>query len=373
MPSVDLAGYIDLTLHDVDHQDLVDAVIVDLASRLPDLTLREGNTEAVLIESTALLVDELVFAINRLPGALAEGLFRLYGIDRFLGAAPTVDLRFVLSDTLGHELPPGTRVRLDLGGAEPVVFTTTLGLVIPAGSDTGTVAATGDRLTAEANGTLAGTTVELLDAVPYVERVELATAVAGGVDPETDDVYRDRAVARLGRLNDALVTPDHFVAAALERPEVSRALALNNTRDGGTVGASPGYITVAVYGTGAPVTATVKAELDADLEARALANLSVAVVDPTLTAVAVTTNVVRAAGYTDEQVKANVDAALRAYLNPTTWPWTGTVYRNELISVIDRAEGVARVDTLTAPAGDTALAGVAPLATAGTLTITTTA
>ncbi len=375
MPSPDLSAYVDLTLHDRDAQQLVDLAIADLTGKLPELTLREGHVEAVLIEAHALIGAELVYAINRLPNATVDALFRLYGINRNVGTPPVATLRFTVADAAGYSIPTGTRVNLPLAaGRDPVAFTTNAGLLIPVGATTGDVTATGDRLTADANGTPAGTTVELLDAIVAVNTVKLATAVTGGTGPESDETWRTRAVTRLGRLNDALVSPRHFELAALERVDVTRARAINNYNPAATTGGPgdhPGYIAVAVYGPGGAVPAAAKADLDTAYEDRALANLSVAVIDPTVTAVAVTTAVRRLPGFDDATVRANVTAALRAYLDPQSWPFSGTVRRNELIATISNAAGVDYVDTLTDPAGDVALAGVAPLATAGTITVTT--
>lgn len=372
--SPDVSEYVDLTLHDVTVQDLIDAALADAQAKLPSWVPREGHTEVVLLESLALVVAELAFAINRVPGAVTEALLGLYGLTRDAGTAPSGTATFALSDTLGHTIPRGTRLRLDLGsGADPVDFTTDDDLVVPSGSSSGTVAVTGTEATSRANGTASGTALELIDAVPYVNGVTLAAALSAGTDPETGDAFLDRGSERLRRLVETLVVPEHFTRRALEEPAVYRATTLDNYDPGqaGAVGDHPGHVTVAVSGTdGAPIAAATKTSLETAMEEAAQANLDVHIADPTVTAVAVTVTVVRKAGYTDAQVTSNVQATLTAYLNPNSWEWAGTVYRNELLAVIDGAEGVARVVTLDAPAADAALAGVAPLATAGTITVT---
>ena len=64
----------------------------------------------------------------------------------------------------------------------------------------------------------------------------------------------------------------------------------------------------------------------------------------------------------DDDLLYNIVDALDTYLSPDTWEWGGTVYRNELIALIDQVAGVDRVVSLTTPATDLALTGVAPLA-----------
>ncbi len=127
---------------------------------------------------------------------------------------------------------------------------------------------------------------------------------------------------------------------------------------------------MAVYGDGAMVPATDQAALQDELDSKAQANLSVHITDPTITAVAVTTTVRAMPGYTAAQVIASVTAILDEYLNPASWEWRASVYRNELIARIDRAAGVERVVSLTAPAADVSLVGVAPLADLGVLAVT---
>jgi uncharacterized phage protein gp47/JayE len=267
-------------------------------------------------------------------------------------------------------------VRLDLaGGLDPVVFTTDVALTIPAGSSEGIVAATGDRYTTEANGVASNALVALLDAIAYVDVVRTNSIVAGGRDQESDEDWIARGTQRFQRISETLVLPKHFTAQALENPAVVRATTLDNFNSGagsGVPGDHPGFVTVAVYGNGAVVSAPDKAALDATLESLSAANLSVSVIDPTITTVAVTVTVKALEGYSSSQVQANVVAALQGYLHPSTWPWSGTVRKNELIALISNAEGVDYVSTFPTPAGDTSLSGNAPLAMYGTLTVTVT-
>lgn len=486
MGTPDLTPYIDLTFYDKDPQDIIDEAMLDLQTKLPDWQPREGNVEVLLLESLALPVAQSIFAINRLPGAVVMAILRLYGIEPDPGLQPTVQLTFNVSDALGHDIPADTGVRLDLaGGLEPVVFTTTEALAIPAGSSSGTVLASGDRFTADANGVASGTVVQLIDSIPFVDTVVTASLINDGIDPQTDDEWIERGVQRFARLSETLVLPRHFEAKALENPSVIRAKALADytptalttptgvtatpQTTGGTLaagtysyrvsainangetlasaavtatttgttgrvtvawsavapgealapsgyriygrvggselllatvasnvitwddtgaitpagalpaanttvgapGTAAGHVTVAVYGNAATVPADVKATLDADMEDAAAANLSVHVIDPTITTQNVTVTVARKAGYDDATVVANVTAAIQAFLSPATWDWDTTIRRNQLMSVISNADGVDYVDTLTTPAADVALSGYATLVTAGSVAVTT--
>lgn len=375
MPSPDLRAYSSLTLYDADPRALVDRAITDALVKFPDWTPREGNTEVALVEALALEVSEAVFAINRLPDAVVEVLMRLFGITRNLGAKPTVTATFTVSDNLGHVIPAGTRVRLPVG-TDYVDFTTDAAIAVAPGATTGVANLTSVTNTAEANGTAAGTPLVLVDAVAYVETVVTATPVGAGADPETAESWRSRAVTVFASLSSTLVLPGDFTAAALQWPTVYRATTLDRwdpTLSGGAGGTANGHVTVAVLGAGnALLSAPDKANLLANLDARAYGALVIHVVDPTITNVNVTATVKALASASPATVQADAIAAVQAYLSPSAWEWAGTVRVNELIALLDGVAGVDYVVSVTAPAADVALAGAAPLANAGVVTITVT-
>lgn len=375
MASPDVASYVGLELLDVDAQTLIDNALAGLQTTFPDWTPREGNTELVLLEALAAMVEDNVYVLNTLPGGLAEVLLRLFGLTRDQGAPPTAEVLFSLADNGGHTIPAGTTVRLDLGtGVDPVDFTTDNDLVVPVGATAGTVTASGGEASVEANGKAAGTRLELLDAISYVNTVELAAAAAGGRLAEDGAAFLDRAVPLLSRLTSTLVRPvdvEAYVAGAAAVTRV-KALDLFNPADpASTPGGSPGYVAVAVATAGGGALPQVEKDaLAADLRNRMHAGLVINVVDADVTLVDVTARVLRFAANTDAEVAQNVRQAITDYLNPDGWAWGGTVYLNELISAIDRAVGVDIVLEVSAPGGDLTLPGYAPLAKAGTVTVT---
>ena len=373
--SPDALPLIDLELLDLDAQTLIDQALTDAVSKVPEWTPREGHTEVVLLESQALIAAELVYAVNRLPDAILEALLVLYGLERDPGAPPVASFTFTTSSAADLLIPAGTRVRIVYDeGNQALDFTTDADLLIAAATGTGTTAATADDNTAALNG-LTGLDVELVDAISAVDTVTQATQVTAGVDPEDSATYQARGANLFRRLVSTLVLPEHFTAAALEDPAVERATTLDlynpDAVPAGNPGAHPGHVTVAAAGAGgtalAPAVATA---LVTTLEEKAHAALEVHVIAPTVTPVTVTVTIRPVAGSVAADVEAAVEAALTAYLDPDTWAWGGTVYRNELIALVDRVAGVDRVVDLTAPAADVVLAGVAPLASAGTITAT---
>lgn len=374
MPSPDATPYIDLTLFDLDPQSIYDAAVLNLQTSLAEWTPREGNIEVLLLEALSLQVSESVGAVNRLPSGIIEALLQLFGIDRDNGSAPVASLTFTMANTLGYTIAAGTEARVTLsGGLLPVIFATTIDLVIPPGSGSGSVSAIGDRFTAEANNVPNGTVLELMDSLLYVESVTLASVTTGGTEPEDDTEYFTRGTTRFSRLSDTLILPRHFTAYALEQTNIERAYTIDNWDSvGGAPGDDPGHVTVAVYGNGATLSGGAKTALQTAMADLAAVNLQIHVIDPTITAVNVTAAVVAKAGFDTSVVDTAVTAAVTAYLNPMTWGWGGTVRRFELASLMDQVEGVDYVNTITTPAADVTLTGYAPLASAGTINITVT-
>lgn len=376
-PPPDLTAYVDLRPFDLSDQEVVEGAIAGLALNLPGWVPAEGNVEVMLMESFALEIAEAIVAVNRLPGAVVQALLLIAGVDKDFGAAPIASATFVLGDTIGHTIPGGTRVYLPMDDGSTVTFLVEPpGLVIDPGDDTGTVSIIGDTFTAAANGLLAGLAMVMADPVPFIESVQLATNVADGRDPETDNDWRDRGVARLSRLSDALVLPRHFVAAALERAEVARAVGIDlwDPLGGGVPGDNPGHMTVAVLGDGgAPLSTEAKAEIEADLEARAVAVLDVHIVDVTITTVAVTTSVHLFDGFDEATTLQAVEDAITAYIDPLAWVWGGVIRHNEIVSLVDRVDGVDYVTAVSiagSPTADYTISGPATLPKAGTVTAT---
>lgn len=378
--AVDVAGYVDLRLLDADAQDLIDRALADAALKLPEWQPREGNTEVVLLEGMALQVAELTFAANRLPGAVVEVLLRLFGLTRDAGAAPRFTVQLVTTNAAqAITVPAGTRFELELDGGLRLELTLDADVPVPAGAAAaGTATAT--EPTTAANTLVAGTPLEVLDAVAYLDGAT-ASILDLGRDAEDGPAFLDRGVIRLRRLVTTLTLPEHFTAAVSEDVRVARALTLDMydpavgppPAAGTTVGTNLGHVTVAVAGPGGTLlTAPVRTELESDLERQALAGLDVHVVDADLNVVDVAAVVVQRAGFTT--AVADSVAALDGYLDPDAWEFGGTVYRNELIALLDRVESVERVVSVTLTgangAGDRVLTGAAPLVDLGTATVT---
>jgi hypothetical protein len=374
MASPDIRPYLDLTLADKTAQGLFDQAKVDALVKLPGWVPEEGNTEVVLLEGFALEVQQLVFAINRLPAAMTEIVLKaLFGFTRDPGTRPTATVTFTLADSLGHTIPAGTRLRLPLGGGLPAItFVTDVDLVVAAAATTGTVAVTGDRYTSAANGTAIGTALELLDPISYVDSVEFATAAAGGINPEDGPTFLTRGTVGLSRLRSTLVLPADFAVAARDISPVYRSTAIDkwDANLAHTAGTIAGHVTVAVRAlAGASLSGGQLAAVLDYLTPKAQANLGVHVMNAGVHAQDVTVTIHKLAGFSDADVIANVTATLEAYLSADTWDWSSTVRRNNLISLVTHTAGVDYVISMGTPGADVPLPDPGTLVTTGTLLV----
>lgn len=361
--------------------ELVQQAIADAqAGKWPDWIPREGQQEVVLLELMAAMVADDTSKLNELLGVLTEVILQLYGASRSPGTASTVNVQFTTTASPSDvQIPAGSMVVLNPGqGLDPVIFSTDTPLVIPTGSTIGTVSATATRVGSEVNGINAGTTLQVLSALPFVDGAQTASQVQSGTDPEDDGSFRDRAAPRLSRLVETLVRPDQFTAAAVETVGVTRALTINNydSDAGGTPGSDLGDVTVAVAGPGgAGLSEEALEDLRASLQAMSFVLLTVHTMNANVVNVDVSVTVIPQQGFTTSEVQSNVTTALDSYLNPDAWAWGTTVWRNEIISLVDQVVGVERVVNVTklgtnTTGADYQLTGVAPLANLGTAVVT---
>jgi uncharacterized phage protein gp47/JayE len=351
-PPADLGAYVDLRIFDVPSQDLINAMIAMYGISNPGWVAREGNTEVLLMEAIALAVAENVVAINRLPGAVVEAVLGLAGVLRDFGAPATCTATINVADNLGYTIPTGTRFYLTLATGQVVVFLAqSPDTQIASGQTSATVNLISQINTAAANGVAAGARLVLADQLNMIQSITLSSTVAGGRDPETDVAWRDRGVARLQRLSDALVVPQQFNAFIDEDVRIGRVMTID-LWDGSVgsptlPGTNPGHITSAVLDpTGLPLGTSDLTDLQNQAQAKAAAMLAVHVVNATLDNLNVFVTFTTAAGYTASAVAASVTAAIRNYVNPLTWTAGAPARHNEFVSLVDQVPGVDYVNHL---------------------------
>lgn len=369
----DFTRYTDLRLLDKDPEDIYNAALLVLQTRLPDWTPESTNIEVMLLEAMSMLVAESIYSINQLPKIQVQAQLALLGVERDAGTPPTVDIQFETVGTAGLAIAAGTVVVLTLESGDYFEFETDELLTIPEDSSTGVVSATSTTYGSQANGTPAGTVLDLKTDITDVFNVVTDTEVVNGADAEVDEAWLERGIQRLQRLTETLVVPQHFINFALEDTNVARATVIDAYEPpSGTPGSDGGHVTVLVYGTSGPLTTEQKDDLQTAMEALTAANLTIHIIDPEVVEVDITVDVVKFSSYDSVDVEASITAALDEYLSPQYWDWNQYVRYNELITLISNVEGVDYVDDLTLPVDDIDLGEIAPLTTPGTYIINVT-
>lgn len=382
MPTPDVAGYLDLELLDLDERQLMEDALASVATKFPDWVPLAGNTEVVLLEAITAITSELVYGINRLPNGLTEVVLRLFGLERDQGSPPVIALKFNLSDSVGHTIPAGTTVGMNLGdNNEPVLFVTTNDAIAAPGQNVAFASASATIPGISANGQPANTYLDVIDSIPWISSAQLVSYDTPGRTAEDGDAFLDRAIPTLSRLTSTLVRAVDIEAFVAALPAVSRVKVLDVTAitGGGVPVYARGYVAIVVAGeNGALLSAATKTAIQASVRVAAHAGLVIQVVDATVTTLNVDVEVLKLPAELDATVIANVQAAVTEYLDPDVWPWKNIVYRNDVIAAIDRATGVDVVLDVTFSGtgvtvdtdGNAILGGAGPLTKPGAIGVT---
>ena len=320
------------------------------------------------MEACAVGMADLIYAANRVLGALVEGVINLYGVTRNEGTPATGTVRLTLTGSHTVTIDEGTLFRLEeadsmLIATETVTDTGTTIDVAVATTDTG----------GYLNAITAGTACDPVVAVPHLANCELLTDLNGGADAEDDLAFLTRASTRFARVTSSLVTADHFAAYALEQPFVKRAVAVDQyDHDGGnSPGDDDGFLTVYVYGTGAAITADQKSALEADMQAQCASILTMTVEHATPVSVNVTAAITKATGYDTAELEAAIEDALGSVWSWQTSGFGADVEPLDVQAVIESVPGVDSVTSLTLPS-TTATVDFDEFAVIGTVSLTIT-
>lgn len=321
---------------------------------------------------------------------LEQAAFKRYGeaiaaIPPIQAAPATVESVWTMADELGHEpIEAGTQVGIPGPEGKPLGFETVGDTPVPSGIKKVSILLQAIE-PGEAGNDLSGTP-QLETALSFVESpggIELTGVTAGGVDAEDEGAYLNRLVETLRLLSISLILPEDFEVHARSYAGVFRAKCIR-AYDGATKEAEvPLCQTVFLMGPdGRPVSETIKAKVLAGQKAKLISGVLHFVADPEYTKIDVKASFKVEPGFDPATIAAIVKGRLQEYLSPATWGFQAnggwinrtSVYRNELISLIDRVGGVDRVVNVELAkhgsglgTADVVLTGVAPLAEAGTV------
>lgn len=357
--------YLGITLDDRDPQAIVDAAVSQLQTTLPQWVARNGSLEVALLEAIGTAEADLIYALNRIPGVIIEGILTLYGVTRSPGlqGAGSVTVTF----DMARSLTVASGQRFTIPGS---------GIVLAVSADTVVTSATSATVpvvtvspTDAANGIAVGTALQVTDLIPYVTSAVITTSITGGAAAESDAAYLQRASSIFARVTSSLVLPVHFTAYCLQDPRVGRAVTLDNYKPGDTLGTpDPGHATVFLYGSNGFLDSSVLTQLQTAMQAQAAAMLTIHTAPITILTQPLTVNVHILPGYSYPVVQAAITAALQAWMSPMSWTFGHPVRITEIIPVVAAVAGVDYVQSVTTPTADVTLQPW-QVAAAGTITV----
>lgn len=360
-------SYLGLDIDDRDPQAIFDAALARFLELAPNARLSNGSVEVMLMEAFSVAAADLVYALNRFPATAVEGILALYDVPRFAGSPAYGTATLTLDGTRDLTVEAGQRLSDPLTGLTLSVSTTTTGTAVT----TLTIPVQTEDATGVGNQVAAGSPLNLLDSIPYVDSATVATDFTGGADPESDTAYLDRASSVLARVTSSLVLPIHFTSYLVQDPRVTRATAIDLYEPGGTLGSDIGHITTYAYGRGAQLAQSVRDELRLAMQAISSAMVTVHVEPAAIAVQPIALTVHALPGYLEGDVATAVTSALSAWISPESWPWGRDIMQSEIIDIAADVPGVDYVTSVTTPSG-TVVLGEEQLAQAGTVTVTVT-
>lgn len=355
MSSPDFSQYVDLTLYDVEPQDVYSAALTYAQTALPEFIPVIGTVEDAVLQATSYMTYILAAGINRVPNGLMEGIIKLMGFSRREATFATGSALFTLSVNTGTTIPEGTIIAYTTTIDNEVVaysFATTTDTIVPSGSDTVSIA-----IEATEEGqypTLLDTQqMILISSVPTILEVSLDADIVNGINSETDAQYFDRAAQFLSSINTSLATKRQLVNyIAANYPTVNISAVYDTTNSAGNLlfatAAAPGYVTIAVaQSDGTALGSTIKNALQADVAGKAIAGLNVGVIDITTFSCSIAVSIAVVSGYTPATVQASVADAIESYISPLGWDQEQTINPNKIVALIAVLPGVGYVSSVT--------------------------
>lgn len=210
----------------------------------------------------------------------------------------------------------------------------------------------------------AGTLTVLKSSIPYVATVINNTAAAGGLDPESVDAARFRAPLAI-RTRDRAITAADFEFLALEADRrVARARCIQVRTDSTASSVPPGTVELLIVPlVPADHARTIESlqpppelleSVREYLDERRILGTQLVVDGPAYVGVSVEASILVQRHRNGDEVRANVAARIREYLDPllggpdgTGWPFGRDLYLSEMQSVVQSVAGVEYAQDVT--------------------------
>lgn len=325
-----------------DGEQLAAEAIQRLSEVCPELTNNNPSSpHAALAENQAWHVEQVLYAVNRLPPLASVEFARLFGVELRLATPATTTLTFTVAPPAGTPavIPAGTRVTNPDGA---YVFETDGELALSSASPVGSVAAT--RVTAGHVRLDAGALSRVAEPVAWVTGVTNAQAVDSGTEQEAVESALARARSYQRRAERVVSARD--LQEAIEDVTGGGLImrVFEKTEDGhwgpGEFARRVGNTTVLMMTTaGLAVSAEVKLQIGA-LADEFVGHVNVFVKDPVFRGFNVSCDVRLATLSTQGVTRSRIESALRAQYAVKASNIGRVILRSELIEIIERTVGV---------------------------------
>lgn len=233
MTSPDFSDFVDLTINDVQPDDIYQGAVTYARTALPEFSPRTGTVEDALLQAFAYVGGVMSGAINRLPNGLMEGILRLLEFERTEATFATGSVIFTAIDDAGVTIPAGTQVVyrevVDTGTINHV-FSTDTAITITSGNTQSTAIAMTAALSGQKPTISNGDTLLIATASNRLLSAEFSGVLNQGGASESDADYFTRGRAYLATLNSSLATASQITNYILVNyPDVFRAKTLDTT------------------------------------------------------------------------------------------------------------------------------------------------
>lgn len=381
-------AYVELPLT-TNAEAMVEEIYASMEEQFSGWTPAAGNFEAALIRSQVYVLTQ---PLAQLTSDVADEVFHRYG-EEIAAVAPheptvaTVDSKWTMVDTSGYTIPAGTQVDIERTGSEQIAFRTAAEFEVAPGA----TVATGIVLEAIEPGTygngLTGAAT-LVDALGEVDAVELEGTTAGGEDAEEPAAYLTRLAETMQTFANRPIIARDVAILARGISGVARAAVIDNynaTTETGELEKTTSLALLAADGSN--VSAAVEEAVEAELEEKREVNYVFIVEKPDRQKIDVKAVIVPLTGYETAAVLAGLKAQLESLLSPAMWgrndqldpaSWENqtTLRYQDVVTVVNNAQGVSHYTTLEIRKAegewvtvDISLTGPFPLVEPGTFTL----
>lgn len=234
MASPDFREYIDLTINDLQPEEIYDSSKEYAIASLPEFDPRTGTVEDAMLQAMAYVSGTVTGAINRLPNGLLEGLMRLFGFFRRESTFATGTVVLTAIDDAGLTIPAGTQLAYNEVNDETTIvhiFETATPVTI----DIGDFDSTAVQIVASEAGVKPviadGEFLTILSPIGRLLEAQFTGSLVQGETTESDLSFFNRASTFLASLSTSIATSEQATNFVLTSyPDAYRAQAYDLKR-----------------------------------------------------------------------------------------------------------------------------------------------